>query len=547
MAYEVFALKWRPKSFDEIIGQPHVVETLKNAILKKRLANAYLFAGPRGVGKTSAARIFAKALNCAQGTSPEPCGSCPACTEIAQGRSLDVIEIDGASNRGIDEIRTLRENVKFAPTAGKFKIYIIDEVHQITTDGFNALLKTLEEPPPYVKFIFATTHPHKILPTILSRCQRLDFRRISATEIVRQLERIAAAEKVRVAQEVLFAIARASDGSLRDAESILDQLVSFSSEEIVLKDVISVLGVVEQEALFELTGCVANRDAKAALSLADTVIDEGKDPAAFLNLLIEHFRNLMVAKICAADTHLIDLPQEVCERLVSQAEQFSLDEIFNAYSLLIATVEQAKRMDSVRIPLEITLARLCFERKGAAAAALPARPLPAEGGKPATKHPARHQERQSGETPAHRPQSRQEPKAEASSSAAAVRAPVTAATAEAEPQEGASVLLEDVQERWDRIVADVSNLRMSVGTYLSEGRPMSVERVTVTVAFPLSCSLHKESLEERAVRDLIEKVARQALQAPVKFRFTLADLEPQQPNHPTVRSALDMFDGRVVH
>ncbi|HTZ11942.1 MAG TPA: DNA polymerase III subunit gamma/tau, partial [Candidatus Margulisiibacteriota bacterium] len=230
MAYTVFALKWRPKNFDEVVGQGHIVSTLKNAIEKNRIASAYLFAGPRGVGKTSTARILAKSLNCKSGPTASPCQKCSSCLEINEGRSLDVIEIDGASNRGIDEIRVLRENVKFSPAASKFKIYIIDEVHMLTTEAFNALLKTLEEPPEFVKFIFATTQPHKVLPTILSRCQRFDFRRISMLEISGQLERIVKEEKLAVDKEVIFAISGSSDGSLRDAESVLDQLVSFSRE-----------------------------------------------------------------------------------------------------------------------------------------------------------------------------------------------------------------------------------------------------------------------------------------------------------------------------
>ena len=265
MAYTVFALKWRPQNFDEIIGQNHIVTTLKSALEKNRLAHAYLFAGPRGVGKTSTARILAKALNCKDGPTLNPCQKCASCLEIGQGRSMDVIEIDGASNRGIDEIRVLRENVKFSPVAGKFKIYIIDEVHMLTQEAFNALLKTLEEPPAFVKFIFATTQPHKVLATILSRCQRFDFRRITVMEMITQLERIVTQEKIGVDKEVLLAIAKASDGSLRDAESLLDQLISFSKDKISLKDVISILGIVEQEALFEITDKIIQKDALAAL------------------------------------------------------------------------------------------------------------------------------------------------------------------------------------------------------------------------------------------------------------------------------------------
>ncbi|MFH0936004.1 MAG: DNA polymerase III subunit gamma/tau [Candidatus Omnitrophota bacterium] len=267
MSYTVFALKWRPQNFEQIIGQGHIVSTLKNSIQKNRLAHAFLFAGPRGVGKTSTARILAKALNCQEGPTITPCGKCSSCVQITKDRSLDVIEIDGASNTSVDNIRDLRESVKFAPASGRFKVYIIDEVHMLSDSAFNALLKTLEEPPPYVKFIFATTHPHKVIPTIISRCQRFDFRRISVMEIAGQLERIVSSEKLNVDKEVLFAIARASDGALRDAESVLDQLASFSKDRVSLKDVISVLGLVEQEALFEMTDKIIRKDARSALEL----------------------------------------------------------------------------------------------------------------------------------------------------------------------------------------------------------------------------------------------------------------------------------------
>ena len=244
MSYIAFARKWRPKNLDEIIGQEHVVSVLKNSIKQNRLAHAYLFTGSRGVGKTSCARILAKSINCAKGPTLKPCEECSSCCEIPQGRSLDVIEIDGASNRGIDEIRTLRENVKFAPTAGKHKIYIIDEVHMLTTEAFNALLKTLEEPPEHVKFIFATTQPNKIISTILSRCQRFDFRLIPTLTIIEKLEKIAKEEHLKIDKQALFAIAKASGGSMRDAETILDQLSSVSSAKINAQDVSSMLGAV---------------------------------------------------------------------------------------------------------------------------------------------------------------------------------------------------------------------------------------------------------------------------------------------------------------
>ncbi|MEI8345507.1 MAG: DNA polymerase III subunit gamma/tau, partial [Candidatus Omnitrophota bacterium] len=252
-SYLVIARKYRPQTFDDVVGQEPVATTLKNAIEFGRIGQAYLFTGPRGVGKTSMARIFAKALNCGKGPTVHPCGQCPACVEIEQSRALDVQEIDGASNRGIDEIRALRENVKFSPAAGKYKIYIIDEVHQITPDGFNALLKTLEEPPAHVKFIFATTSAQKVPATILSRCQRFDFRRLSGVQIAATLKSICAKEKINIDADALELIAQCADGSLRDAQSILDQMAAAAADRITAEAVIRSLGVLESQRLVALT------------------------------------------------------------------------------------------------------------------------------------------------------------------------------------------------------------------------------------------------------------------------------------------------------
>ena len=260
MSYIVFARKYRPQNFDDIEGQSHITTTLKNAISQGRVAHAYLFAGPRGVGKTTTARILAKALNCEKGPTVKPCNSCRLCEEITQGSSLDILEIDGASNRGIDEIRNLRENVKFAPSKGSFKIYIIDEVHMLTSEAFNALLKTLEEPPKHVKFIFATTQVYKVPPTILSRCQRFDFRRISAKDIFKNLKMIIKAEKLSVDDDVLSLIAKCSDGSLRDGQVILDQIVSSVKGKVSLSEVSKMLGVIDEEVISGLAGALLEKN-----------------------------------------------------------------------------------------------------------------------------------------------------------------------------------------------------------------------------------------------------------------------------------------------
>src|SRR6266404_4832404 len=253
MSYEVFARKYRPQTFDDLVGQPHVSRTLKNAVAQNRLAHAYLFVGPRGVGKTSTARILAKSLNCIKGPTITPCGVCDNCREIAGGNSLDVIEIDGASNNSVEDVRQLRENVRYAPAKGRYKIYLIDEVHMLSSAAFNALLKTLEEPPEHVKFIFATTEPQKVLPTILSRCQRFDLHRIPANLIAQHLQFIAGKEKITLAPAAAHAIAKVADGGLRDAESMLDQLVAFCGEQVSEADVLSVFGFTSQQTVAKFT------------------------------------------------------------------------------------------------------------------------------------------------------------------------------------------------------------------------------------------------------------------------------------------------------
>src|SRR5881398_2135906 len=283
MAYQVIARKYRPQRFSDVIGQEHVTQTLSNAIEQKRIAHAYLFCGPRGTGKTTIARIFAKCLNCTDGPKVDFADNDPRCQEITEGRALDVLEIDGASNRGIEEIRELRETVKYAPATSKFKIYIIDEVHMLTKEAFNALLKTLEEPPAHVKFMFATTEPEKVLPTILSRCQRFDLRRIPAALIVKHLAQIARQEKVKIDDAALYAIARGADGGMRDAESTLDQLISFCGNRIEESDVLSMFGLTAQKQLLELAKGVLAGEIETALRALNELARHGKDPGRLLS------------------------------------------------------------------------------------------------------------------------------------------------------------------------------------------------------------------------------------------------------------------------
>jgi DNA polymerase-3 subunit gamma/tau len=518
MSYTILALKYRPGDFDDIVGQNHVTSTLKSSIQKGRLAHAYLFAGPRGVGKTSTARIFAKALNCKEGPTVNPCGKCSGCLDISQSRSLDVIEIDGASNTGVEDVRALRENVKFAPTSGKFKIYIIDEVHMLSTPAFNALLKTLEEPPEFVKFIFATTHPDKIPSTVLSRCQRMDFRRISVMEIINQLEKIVKAEKIEVDKEVLFAIAKTSDGALRDAESILDQLVSFAKGKVSLKDVISVFGLVEQEVLFEMTDKIIEKNPKAALDIFNRLLEEGKDINVFLNNLIEHFRNLMIAKVTKGDAKLIDLPQDVCDRLMKQSQGLSLEEIFSAFNILANTQEMARRLDSLRIPLEVNLIRLANDKKSQSVI---------EPRQPQSKEIISKQSL---------------PVREVKKEAVKPDKP-------AEPQKPVvNISLDNIKDVWQSIIDGLAQIKMSVATYLSDGQPFNIQGNILTVAFSKRHVLHKESLEKRENREIIEQGFSEKLNTPVRvqFIFSAETKVDDDEGSQIVRSAMNTFHGRLI-
>jgi DNA polymerase-3 subunit gamma/tau len=297
VSYRVFARKYRPQTFADVVGQEHITRTLENAISSGRVAQAYLFVGPRGIGKTSTARILAKALNCAQGPTATPCGKCDACKEIAEGRSLDVLEIDGASNNGVENIRELRENAAYAPARGPFKIYLIDEVHMLSPGAFNALLKTLEEPPGHVKFIFATTEAQKVPATITSRCQRFDLRRIPTKAIAQHLLAIAEKEQIVLEPAAAEDIARGSEGALRDAESMLDQAVAFCGKEIGAKDVRAVFGFTSREAVMELATCILQRDAARGLKIVADQAEAGKDLSRLLNDLIGHVRDLLVAGV----------------------------------------------------------------------------------------------------------------------------------------------------------------------------------------------------------------------------------------------------------
>lgn len=529
MSYLVLARKYRPQNFEQLVGQEHISQLLQKSISTKRIAHAFLFCGPRGIGKTSTARILAKSLNCQEGPTLKPCGTCFACQDIANGNSFDVIEIDGASNRGIDEIRTLRENVKFAPAYGRFKIYIVDEVHMLTTEAFNALLKTLEEPPEHVKFIFATTEANKVPATILSRCQRFDFKRIPLELTMTNLKGICQKEKLKIDDDALYAIAKAAQGSMRDALSILDQLSALGQEGIDAGDVYSMLGIVETELLFSLTDALVAKDCAQALKVFADIVERGKDIKQLGKDLTEHFRHMMVAKIGGpALSHLIDHPAAIKQRLHQQSEKITIGGILKAIDLFIEAQETARVMETLRMPLELAFAKLTLVLNAATSTGTAAvSPAPAA---PAASAPKTA-------IPAAKP---------AAAINVAVERPAPAAAKPAAAAVAVNVPFEAVQEQWNAITHEISRRKMSVATYLQDGTPIACINGTITVGFTKDHAFQMDCLSTKDNLALIEKVLQERFGGPMTVALKTVAALPAKKDEPVVKNVLEMFGGEVV-
>ncbi|MBU2102036.1 MAG: DNA polymerase III subunit gamma/tau, partial [Candidatus Omnitrophica bacterium] len=484
---------------------------------KKHVHHAYIFSGPRGVGKTSLARIFATALNCFQGPTVAPCGKCISCIEIAKGTPLDVIEIDAASNRGIDEMRVLRENVSLSPTYSRYKIYIIDEVHMLSQDAFNALLKTLEEPPAHVKFIFATTHIHKVLPTIQSRCQKFQFNLVSLELIVRKLKDIARQEKLKIEDTLLYAVARAAEGSIRDAESLLDQLVPVMLQEGSNQDILSFLGIVDETSLNSALEYLFTKDLDAAIALIDTMVNNGKDLGTFSVALMEHARNLLLAKVSPKNFERIaGIVPQTKEYLLKLAAGAQTGAILNIIDSLIKVRELSQRLNTARIPLELAFIKFICppQRQEIApdAAAIPKAPVPPPAVPELKKSFSRI-------TQAHKEIDAHFEEEEDAQKNSTPRAPKDVGVACANDD----VLIVEVKEKWKEILSDMQKKRAAIASHLMLAEPHTSAGAVVTIAFAKRDYFHKEIVEGNKNVRFIEEILSGVLGRPVGVKFIISD------------------------
>ncbi len=550
MAYLVLARKWRPQNFTDLIGQEHVSQTLSNAIRSGRIHHAFLFTGARGVGKTSAARILAKALNCEEALSDQPCGTCSSCLQITAGNDLDVLEIDGASNTGVDDVRELRENIRYLPSRSRFKIFIIDEVHMLSTNAFNALLKTLEEPPEHAKFIFATTEPHKIPITILSRCQRFDFRKIPLAKVAGRLREIADAEKLTISDRSLSLVARQGEGSMRDALSTLDQVIAFSGEEVDDEAVQSLLGMVDRRLLLDTVEAVIQRDSRRALDSVRRVDQLGLALRQFTQDLLEMFRGMVICKVVEEPADMLDLVGDELKDLKALAEDASLEDLQRIVTLLMKTQSELVHSGYPLLTLEMSLVRL--------ATLAPSQDL----GK-LISHIESLEKRLSSTS---LPKSQSAPQRTSPQSGNAPPPPPTEAPPPKKPE--APVVTSTDSKGWQGLVELVKQNRPMLGSVMEHGSLIKLAPPLLEIGYP-NDSFMISQLQEQEIRQDLETLATEYFGEVIKLRISTIDSKQQDAppslvetrqaeetdrmrrlqddaiDHPALKAVQNIFDGKI--
>ncbi len=546
MSYLVLARKWRPQSFEDLVGQEHVSQTLANAIRTGRVHHAFLFTGARGVGKTSAARIFAKALNCETGITPTPCNECSSCLEITAGQGVDVFEIDGASNTGVDDIRELRENIRYLPSRSRYKIFIIDEVHMLSINAFNALLKTLEEPPDHAKFIFATTEPHKIPVTILSRCQRFDFRKIALPRVAARLREISDAEKIRISDRSLALVARRGEGSMRDSLSTLDQVIAFCGEDVADEDVQGLLGMVDRRLLLDIVEAVQERDSRRALDAVRRVDDLGHSFRQFCQELVELYRSVILCKVLDEPADVLQVVGEELVDLQRLAKSAELDDLQRAQTVLMKAEVELVGSSFPRLTVEMALVRLANLPPARDVASLVRkledleRRLAGSGGLPAVASPARS----SQPAPVEREPFVPPKKSEAPAPSAA----------------GGG---------WSGLVTQVRSRRPMIASLLEHGSLLKQELPQLEIGFHAG-SFHLEQVKDAETFAVLTEMASEFFAQPVNIKIVPIDAKGGQAppslleerkaqesdrkkrlredalEHPMVQKAIAVFEGQVA-
>ena len=545
MSYLVLARKWRPQNFSDLVGQEHVSQTLQNAIQSGRVAHAFLFTGARGVGKTSAARILAKALTCEHGPASEPCNACPACDEITAGVAVDVIEIDGASNTGVDDVRELRDNVKYLPSRLRAKIFIIDEVHMLSTSAFNALLKTLEEPPPHVKFIFATTEPHKVPITILSRCQRFDFRRIALPVVVSRLRYIVDKEGVAISDTSLSMIARKGDGSMRDSLSTLDQVLAFCGATVTEEDVVTLLGVVDRRLLVHASNAVFSRDSRSLLEIVKQVDANGYNIRQFCQELVEHFRVLTLCKAVGDISEYADLSEAELSEIYVQAETVDIADLYRHVAILIKAESEMGQAVFPKLLLEMALLKMAMIVPAVPVQELLSRidglrGLISSSGVVSSPSPAWSLE----------PSSRQQPpvhRAPSTTKMASPKKPDVNETPVRSDSPSATDGLKSFAANWSAFVEWVCREKPMIGSLLEDARPLTASDGALEMAFPPK-SFHYSALNSPGMMSDLAGLSKEYFGEATVIRLkTLSSLEGDVPLSISEKKSLDKAErSRII-